>query len=360
MKTITNFIIFVLIIVNVSYSQWQQVYGSPYIYSIHSQESNIFAGTGYGLFVSSNNGSNWTQTSLNNNVLSLAVTGNYLIAGTSSNGIYRSSNNGANWLSTNITGQMIRTLAVSGNNVFAGFTNGVYISTNSGTNWQPISINFEVNALAVSANNIYGGTYSMGVFVTANNGTNWVQTSLKNRYIRSLSTSGNFVYAGPYAYGVYISSNNGTNWSQALAGKNVFTISSSGTLVYAGCDSGIYVSNDNGATWIQKNKGFGSYHSVGSTHIFNNYLFAGKEPLSGIGIFRRPLSEFSALTQVSVEIPSSFKLSQNYPNPFNPITNINFSIPKAGFVKLLVHDMKGKEIMVFLNQSLSAGSYEVD
>lgn len=58
--------------------------------------------------------------------------------------------------------------------------------------------------------------------------------------------------------------------------------------------------------------------------------------------------------------PDKFSLSQNYPNPFNPVTNINFSVPLAGNVKLVVFDMTGREVAVLVNGILSAGTYKVD
>lgn len=56
-------------------------------------------------------------------------------------------------------------------------------------------------------------------------------------------------------------------------------------------------------------------------------------------------------------VPSSYELAQNYPNPFNPSTKINFSIPKAGNVKLAVYDMIGNEVSVITNGELAAGNY---
>lgn len=68
----------------------------------------------------------------------------------------------------------------------------------------------------------------------------------------------------------------------------------------------------------------------------------------------------TGIQQTGNNIPEKFVLSQNYPNPFNPVTNISFSIPKAGSVKLVVFDMTGREISVLANGMLSAGSYKVD
>jgi hypothetical protein len=58
-------------------------------------------------------------------------------------------------------------------------------------------------------------------------------------------------------------------------------------------------------------------------------------------------------------IKISFNLSQNYPNPFNPSTTINYTIPKAGFVQLRVHDVLGREIAVLVNKNQQKGKYEV-
>jgi len=60
------------------------------------------------------------------------------------------------------------------------------------------------------------------------------------------------------------------------------------------------------------------------------------------------------------QIPKNYDLSQNYPNPFNPVTKINFSIPKSGFVTLKVYDITGREIKVLVNEMKQSGYYTVD
>ena len=63
---------------------------------------------------------------------------------------------------------------------------------------------------------------------------------------------------------------------------------------------------------------------------------------------------------VSGNIPERFSLDQNYPNPFNPVTTIQFSVPKESNVKLKIFDMLGKEVMLLVNEKLSAGIYKID
>ena len=59
-------------------------------------------------------------------------------------------------------------------------------------------------------------------------------------------------------------------------------------------------------------------------------------------------------------VPDKFELMQNYPNPFNPVTKINFSIPKNGFVTLKIYDVLGKEVAALVNTELNAGVYNYD
>ncbi|HMR00035.1 MAG TPA: endonuclease [Ignavibacteria bacterium] len=70
--------------------------------------------------------------------------------------------------------------------------------------------------------------------------------------------------------------------------------------------------------------------------------------------------QVNGITPVSGEIPREYSLSQNYPNPFNPVTNIKFSVPLAGFVKLAVYDIMGREVNTLVSQTLKPGVYLAD
>ncbi len=76
-------------------------------------------------------------------------------------------------------------------------------------------------------------------------------------------------------------------------------------------------------------------------------------------------SDFGGCGLVGIEpvgnvMPETYKLSQNYPNPFNPTTNIKFSIPTSGNVKLVVFDVLGREVTTLVNEMKTAGNYVVD
>jgi hypothetical protein len=59
-------------------------------------------------------------------------------------------------------------------------------------------------------------------------------------------------------------------------------------------------------------------------------------------------------------IPLDYKLNQNYPNPFNPVTNLEFQIPKSGFVSLKIYDILGKEVATLVNDNLNPGIYKYE
>jgi len=67
----------------------------------------------------------------------------------------------------------------------------------------------------------------------------------------------------------------------------------------------------------------------------------------------------ATLVKAPAQLPGSFMLAQNYPNPFNPSTQIQFSVPQAGFVSLKVFDMLGREVATLVHQELTPSSYSI-
>ena len=131
-------------------------------------ESNIFAGTwDFGVYLSTNNGTSWTQTALNDQAAkSLVISGGNIFAGTY-NGIYLSTNNGTSWTQTALN-NITNSIAISGSNIFAGTNSGIFLSTNNGTSWinknQGFNVVPIVNALVIANNYIFAGTVGNSVW----------------------------------------------------------------------------------------------------------------------------------------------------------------------------------------------------
>ncbi len=57
------------------------------------------------------------------------------------------------------------------------------------------------------------------------------------------------------------------------------------------------------------------------------------------------------------QLPRSLALGQNYPNPFNPQTIIQFSLPRAQYVSLTIHNALGQVVGSLVNETLPVGEH---
>ena len=199
---------------------------NPAIYSLAANGNNIYAGTtDYGLLMSTNNGSTWAVNTAGmiQGVYKIIINGNKMFAGTS-NGVYVSTNNGSTWSQSGIIGPTVLTLAASGNKIVAGaYEVGVYISTDNGLSWTLTSTpSTLVYSLAINGNNIYAGCYNDGLFRSTDNGNTWTNLGMQFAAVNSLLVSGNYLIAGTYD-GVSLSTDNGDNWTDLGAGPILFT-----------------------------------------------------------------------------------------------------------------------------------------
>jgi photosystem II stability/assembly factor-like uncharacterized protein len=364
-----NLILFVLLVFNCTNinSQWVQkpndMGANKQVWALAVSGDNIFAGTNAGVYLSTNNGENWSLTSLNNQSgNALLVNGNNLFAGTN-NGIFLSTNNGLNWTQTGLSSGSVWALAVKNNYLFAGTSgSGIYISTNNGVNWTHTVPTSYVSSLIVHGNNILAGDWSAPtVFISTDNGSNWTSISTGGSsadVILSLASLNNIVYAGADNGGVFKSTNGGLNWTQCSlnqVGIVAFTIKDNNIFAGDFFDAKVYLSTNSGVNWVLKNQGLGEQNSVWSLTTNSQYIFAGTDS----SVWRRDLSEIIKVQNISTNVPDKYSLEQNYPNPFNPTTTIKFQIKDSRFVTLKVYDILGKEVAVLVNEKQPAGVYEV-
>jgi ligand-binding sensor domain-containing protein len=104
----------------------------------------------------------------NPSVNALAVDGSRLFAGTF-HGVFVSTNDGTNWAAFNagLTSTEVWSLAVDGSTLFAGTDGGVFRSTDNGTSWTPVNAGLTgtfVRSMAVHDSHLFAGTYSTGVW----------------------------------------------------------------------------------------------------------------------------------------------------------------------------------------------------
>ncbi|MGD0337799.1 MAG: T9SS type A sorting domain-containing protein [Bacteroidota bacterium] len=385
MNKIKLFVLILALIppIDILHAQWIQTNGpyAGFVYCLTVNDSNLYAGTNIGVFLSTNNGTSWSVINSgleNTSVRALAIipTGDgsdmNLFAGTSG-GVFLSTNDGTSWTPVNsgLTNNVIRSLAVSpasggnGTNLFAGATGGptgsVFLSTNNGTSWTPHGPSGPyVCAFALSDTNLFAGTTMDGVILlSTNNSISWalVNGGLPYKDVYSLAVSDTNLFAGTSG-GVFRSINKGAAWTAAYTGlTNMYVYSLTHDLsgnLFAGTGGGVFLSTDNGARWTEVNSGL-LKTTVRSFAISGNYLFAG---LDDGNVWRRPLDQMiTSVRQITDETSDEFTLEDNYPNPFNPNTTIQFSLPKATYVTLNIYDNLGQEVAKLVSQQMNAGTY---
>jgi len=339
--------------------------------------TNIYAATDGGIFLSTNNGADWTQVYDNQGLETLTASGTNIFAGTE-NGVILSTDNGTTWTINNdgLPNTLDISLVASGTNIFAGTDLGVYLSTNNGTNWIH-QLNYGLGqilkfySLVITGDNIFAGINGV-VYLSTNNGTSWilVDNGLTNKYVQTLVCSGTNIFAGTMLNGVYLSTDNGTNWVPVNNGitlndviidngipqnLGVFSFAVSGNNVFAAKDSEVYLSTNNGANWT--NISTGLHGGVDPLAILGTNIFAGT---GGAGVWRRPLSEITGVTNEVKAVPKEYTLFQNYPNPFNPTTTIKYSVPIESNVNIRVYNSLGQTVREINEGNRQPGSYEIN
>jgi hypothetical protein len=272
--------------------------------------TNLFAGTGSGVFLSTNSGSNWTAVGLSGTLVhSLVVSDTNLYAGTNG-GVFLSSDKGTTWTAAGLANTSVQCLAVSRNgaggiNLFAGTARGIFQSSNNGTSWSDQSsglINMCVFALAASHD--AGGAYLFagtdgGAYVWSNNGMKWIPAVTKvekDVHINALAVNGAELFAGAEWWDwryfssscIFHSTNNGESWEPQLVAKaNAFVIADKS--VFVATSQGVYRTVDHGTTWIAVSEGLPTYADDTTQHVpimclalSGQRLFAGTE---GRGVF---------------------------------------------------------------------------
>ncbi len=61
----------------------------------------------------------------------------------------------------------------------------------------------------------------------------------------------------------------------------------------------------------------------------------------------------------TAQVPASLVLEQNFPNPFNPETEIRYTLPAAGSVRLALYDLTGRLVMMLFEGEQRAGRHTI-
>lgn len=360
----------------------------PLLNSVNAVSSTVCwaAGLNGTILLTSNAGINWTYIPsgpmiAGNPVWAIAgvSSSTALCAVTSSTStyIFRTTNTGINWTPIFIQNggflkdiKMVNALTgyAYGNPVNNRWTlikttnGGASFDTNSMVLFQTGNETAELGSLAVSGTNIWFGTNNSKIYRSTNSGTNWTSSVCPSQNSVGIAFNGTTGFCGGDI--ICKTTNSGITWNiVSLPGSgntNTF-VNLAPTAFWYGRGNKIYYSSNNGVSFIEQ-------YTCPTNGIYNQLSFVFSSTnnilstIRGWGIANNGAiscyTESTGITQISTEVPGSYKLYQNYPNPFNPSTTIKFDIKKTSFTSLVLFDISGKEIKMLLNKTLTPGTYE--
>lgn len=282
-----------------AFSQWEN--SGPYggvINALAVSETEVFAGTGNGVFRSSDNGLNWEEA--NNGierkaVSALSTAGNKLFAGIYESGIYLSEDKGITWVPKNsgLTNSNISSLFVDSSQLYVGTADGVFFSSNNGDSWvlanNGIPSTYPIYTFVKMGDTIYGGSYGMGLFLTNDNGGTWAIAGggfPSNSFVYALITDGITIFAAT-SNGIYKSVNRGINWLPSNTGipssiwAKTFAIKP-GYILAGTYSEGVFISTNNGNSWAPANNGIPDLPFP--TGLPHNYPSVNQISISGINL----------------------------------------------------------------------------
>jgi hypothetical protein len=340
-----------------------------------SPNSTIYAGTGSGVYRTTNIGTNWQAPSnfnTNTSIYGLTVIDNNIIfAAAYGNGILRSMDGGINWA------QVLRVSGFGATKIIYNAKTGhlfaigsssvatIYRSTDLGATWKDITASlFGVIINAIAFDNSSG----------ANSGQVYIGTSSGLYRAMPVVVEVTQPASATIAFGQV---NTGTSKTDYITIKNIGIKSNTVKQLEI---TGITVSNNpinptTNAFTLGDNYSYPIRVGVDdSTRIAIKFL---PNSSSAIGYFGNveikhngnPSTTSITLNGTGVgqdipvedtnEMPSTYSLKQNYPNPFNPSTKIKYEIKESGFVSLKVFDIFGREVTELVNTLQSSGNYEI-
>ncbi|MDD3559547.1 MAG: T9SS type A sorting domain-containing protein, partial [Melioribacteraceae bacterium] len=124
------------------------------------------------------------------------------------------------------------------------------------------------------------------------------------------------------------------------------------------------------------NKGFDLFRNdelvtfipgFGTTTETKRYMFDDENLQNGEYLYKLVQLDYDGtrneVASVEVEVdyvPKEYLLSQNYPNPFNPSTTIEFGLPKASNVEIVIYNLTGEKVKEVVNDNLREGMYKIN
>jgi hypothetical protein len=187
-------------------SSWGEIGGldGEYVLGLALSGPTMLAGTGDGVYVSSDTGLTWKFASEINAPFGhpiptslVAIDGGLALAAMGAYGVYVSTDGGRNWSVTDFPDDYANAVGVKGKNLYV-CSAGVKVSADSGATWHTLANSpGDINEFTVDDSELFAATYDSGVFISSIMGAEWTNVSdgLADLDITSLCVNNGYLFA---------------------------------------------------------------------------------------------------------------------------------------------------------------------
>jgi photosystem II stability/assembly factor-like uncharacterized protein len=287
-----------IIFTRLNSEQWRQTNGpcGNTVFSIFSHGDILFAGTGYGVYRSSDGGKNWVaannglpvseQTPRNPisalsvaDVYSFATDGGVLYAGTDFAGVCISEDSGSTWRTgTAINSFTAKAMITYKNNLIAALTKNICYSMDSGATWDTACAVNGPCAFAICDTIIFAATGD-GILLSNDHGITWSLAGLEEQVVHDLAMSDATIWAAT-SDSVFFSADTGRTWkscNRGLPGNSRINAIDADNSLYALVKNKLYRLDNVNALWTPATGDSLESRVVYSLIKTGNKFYAGTE-----------------------------------------------------------------------------------
>jgi len=362
-------------------AQWvlQQSGTNQILYDLHfvNEQTGWVIGLGSTILKTTNGGVNWFQQQSNlssarnlTGIDMLDVNTGYIVG--QAEAILKTSNSGVNWI-------VLREMPVGQGNSYndvdfldtqtgwiCGFVGLTMRTTNGGIAWDS-SFTGNIGPLRnIKFVNTSTGWLAGDVGYlrkTTNGGLNWFfqffGTTSDYWYNSLCFINENTGWVAGYNTIVFGTTDGGNNWDTLSLVNGICIAFINSQTGWTGSENGrMYKTTNGGYNWYQQTYPAGGgfvndIYFINDTTGFSTSVFQILKTTNSGG-------PFVGLISNGENTPDQYHLDQNYPNPINPATTIEFELPKEDNIKILVHDILGREVHRINENRMKAGKYKFE